>query len=181
MIVGRFDSRASSTAQFTATVVVPAPPLAPRNTCVTHGCLVPAEVASRRAAIRRTAPWNDSSIARDGLVWPPGVQAEELVGAGAHRLEDQVGLGGRRDREDGDGAVAGAHALDGRHSRRRVGADVDDEDVGRGASDAALDDHHRNPAGAQQPCDLPFELFVVADDGCCKLCHGTLLTLPKWL
>ena len=30
-IVDRFDSRASSTAQFTATVVVPAPPLAPRE------------------------------------------------------------------------------------------------------------------------------------------------------
>ncbi len=56
MMVGRFDSRATSTAQLTETVVVPAPPLAPRKTWVTQGCLPPADVASRRAAIRRTAP-----------------------------------------------------------------------------------------------------------------------------
>ena len=79
MTVGRFDSRASSTAQFTATVVVPAPPLAPRNTCVTHGCLAPASAASRRAAVRRTAPWNDSSIARDACVSPPGVQGKNSL------------------------------------------------------------------------------------------------------
>ena len=60
MIVGRLVSRASSTPQLTATVVVPAPPLAPRNACVTHGGLAPAVAASRRAAVRRTAPWNDS-------------------------------------------------------------------------------------------------------------------------
>jgi hypothetical protein len=72
MIVGRFDTRASSTAQFTATVVVPAPPLAPRNTCVTQGCRAPAVAASRRAAVRRTEPWKDSSIDRDCGVSPPG-------------------------------------------------------------------------------------------------------------
>ena len=68
--VGRLVSRASSTAQFTATVVVPAPPLAPRNTCVTHGCRAPAVAASRRAAVLRTAPWNDSS----GAATPPPVR-----------------------------------------------------------------------------------------------------------
>ena len=70
--VARFVSRASSTAQFTATVVVPAPPLAPRNTTVIHGGRAPAWAASRRAAVRRTAPWNDSSMARDAWLAPPG-------------------------------------------------------------------------------------------------------------
>ena len=77
--VGRFDSRASSTAQLTDTVVVPAPPLVPRNTWVTHGCLVPALDASRRAAMRRTAPWNDSSIARDAGVAPPVFQGKNSL------------------------------------------------------------------------------------------------------
>jgi hypothetical protein len=31
---------------------------------VTQGGLPPADAASRRAAVRRTAPWNDSSVAR---------------------------------------------------------------------------------------------------------------------
>ena len=79
MIVGRFDSRASSTAQLTDTVVVPAPPLAPRNTWVTQGCRAPALDASRRAAVRRTAPLNDSSIARDAGVAPPVFQGKNSL------------------------------------------------------------------------------------------------------
>jgi hypothetical protein len=77
--VFRFVSRASSTAEFTDTVVVPAPPLAPRKTTVMHGGLAPACAASRRAAVRRTAPWNDSSIARDACVPPPGVQGKNSL------------------------------------------------------------------------------------------------------
>ncbi len=79
MTVGRFVRRASSTAQLTATVVVPAPPLAPRNTCVTHGGLALAVAASRRAAVRRTAPWNDSSIERDAAVAPPGFHGKNSL------------------------------------------------------------------------------------------------------
>ena len=62
-----------------------------------------------------------------------GLPGEELVGAGAHRLKNQVRLRRGRDREDGDAAVAGAQPLDGRHPRRGVCPDVDDDDVGRGA------------------------------------------------
>jgi hypothetical protein len=53
-------SRASSTPALTASVVVPAPPLAPKKTSV---CAVAREpvTASRRAAVRRIAPWNVSS------------------------------------------------------------------------------------------------------------------------
>ena len=91
MIVGRFDSRASSTAQLTATVVVPAPPLAPRNTCVTHGWL--------RAGVRRLAPRGGlphRAVERllhraRRLRLPARRPGEELVGAGAHRLRIRSG------------------------------------------------------------------------------------------
>jgi hypothetical protein len=46
--------RASSTPQFTAMVVVPAPPLAPKNTRVVAAGCAPAAV-SRREAVRRSA------------------------------------------------------------------------------------------------------------------------------
>ena len=78
-IVGRFDNRASSTAQFTETVVVPAPPLAPRNTWVAQGWRVPAWAASRRAAVFRTAPWKDSSIERLACVCPPVVHGKNSL------------------------------------------------------------------------------------------------------
>ena len=77
-------SRASSTPQFTAIVVVPAPPLAPKNTSV---------VAAGLRALRRFAPRRrpaDRAVERF-LGRRPG---EELVRAGAHRLENQIGIGG---------------------------------------------------------------------------------------
>ena len=55
--VGRLLRRASSTPQLTATVVVPAPPFAPKNTSVDDACRAPC-VVSRRADVRRMAPWN---------------------------------------------------------------------------------------------------------------------------
>ncbi len=60
MTVGRLLRRASSTPQFTATVVVPAPPFAPKNTRLVAVGLAPCD-DSRRAAVRRIAPWNVSS------------------------------------------------------------------------------------------------------------------------
>ena len=53
-------SRASSTPQFTAIVVVPAPPLAPKNTSVVAAAGAPCAVW-RRVAVRRMALWNVSS------------------------------------------------------------------------------------------------------------------------
>ena len=47
--------RATSTPVFTARVVVPEPPLAPKNTRVVAAGFAP-WVVSRRAAVRRTAP-----------------------------------------------------------------------------------------------------------------------------
>ena len=55
MTVDFLLSRAISTPQFTATVVVPAPPLAPKNTSVVADGLAPCAV-SRRADVRRMAP-----------------------------------------------------------------------------------------------------------------------------
>jgi hypothetical protein len=54
MSVGRFFWRAISTAQFTASVVVPAPPLAPKNTIVV-ACVAVDGAAARRADERRSA------------------------------------------------------------------------------------------------------------------------------
>jgi hypothetical protein len=57
---GRRLSRAISTPQFTATVVVPAPPFAPKNTSVVAFGLAPC-ADSRRVTARRMAAWNVSS------------------------------------------------------------------------------------------------------------------------
>ncbi len=114
-------SRASSTPQFTDTVVVPAPPLAPKNTSV----VADGPRALRRFAARRRAAHR--AVERF-LVGRPG---EELVGAGAHRLQDQIGIGGRRDGEDAGAGRAGAQPLDARHRRRGVAARVDDDEVRR--------------------------------------------------
>ena len=57
----RLLRRATSTAQLTPSVVVPAPPFEPKNTSVVAGGRAPC-VVSRRAASRRTALWNVSSI-----------------------------------------------------------------------------------------------------------------------
>src|ERR1041384_8084366 len=54
MMVDRLLKRASSTPQLTAIVVVPAPPLAPKNTSVAAGGRAPC-ADSRRAAVRRIA------------------------------------------------------------------------------------------------------------------------------
>ncbi len=60
MTVDFLLKRASSTPQLTATVVVPAPPFAPKHTSVVADSRAPCAV-SRRAAVRRIAPWNVSS------------------------------------------------------------------------------------------------------------------------
>ena len=175
--VGRFVSRASSTAQFTATVVVPAPPFAPRNTCVTHGGLAPAVAASRRAAVRRTAPWNDSSIARDACVAPPGFHGKNSFAPA--RIAWRI--------RSGSAAAAMAKiATVGCPARSRSMAAMPDEASARMSTTTtsgpavslpacALDDADRDAARAQKRCDLPLEFVVVTDDGCRELCHGCLL------
>src|SRR5688572_3164171 len=57
MIVGRLLKRASSTAQFTPTVVVPEPPFAPTNAMVVARGRVAGE-ALRRDVARAIASWN---------------------------------------------------------------------------------------------------------------------------
>jgi hypothetical protein len=102
----------------------------------------------------------------------PDVPGEELVGAGAHRLEDQVRFGRRRDCEDRHRRAGGAETLDRSHSGRRITADIDDDEVRCRAFDRApFDDTDRDAAGAQQERDPPLEFFVIADDLCSELRH----------
>ena len=163
--VGRLVRRASSTAQLTATVVVPAPPLAPRNACVTHGGLAPALAASRRAAVRRTAPWNDSSVARAAADPSTAFQGKNSLAPARIAWRISSGSGAAAMTKIARLALLGAEPLDRRHPRRGVGADVDDHQIRRRPFGAAsLDDADRHAARAKQVRDLPFELVVVADD-----------------
>ena len=50
--------------------------LGAEETWVTHGWREPACAASRRDAVLRIAPWNDSSIDRDAWLCPPGSQGK---------------------------------------------------------------------------------------------------------
>ena len=102
MTVDRLLRRASSTPQLTATSSCPAPPLAPKNTSVVAVGRAPCAV-SRRAAVRRMAPWKVSSA---------GGQVKNSFAPGAHRLQNQLGIGGERDGEDAGARRAGAQPLD---------------------------------------------------------------------
>jgi hypothetical protein len=102
-----------------------------------------------------------------------GGPGEELVRAGAHRLEDPFRVRGVGDREDRQGRGAGAQPLDGGHPRRGVEADVHHRDVRVGHRAAALfHDADGDSAGPQQRRGLPAEFVVCRDDQCCQLCHG---------
>ena len=176
MTVGRFVSRASSTAQFTATVVVPAPPLAPRNTCVTHGCRAPAVRGSRRAP---------SAAPRRGTTPPscatPASRRRRSTGRTRWRRRASPGgsararLRPRSRRSPSPGCAARSRSMAAMPGRR-VAADVDDDEVGPRRS-APGRRSSRMPTGTpharSSARDLALELFVVADDRCCELCHGS--------
>ena len=108
-----------------------------------------------------------------------GLPREELVRTGAHRLKNEIRFCGRGDREHRDAGVAGSKPFDGRHPRRGVVPDVDEDDIGSDAfgCGAAFGDADGHAAGAHQTRDLPFEFFVLADDECCQLCHGLLIPI----
>ena len=98
---------------------------------------------------------------------------EELVGPGAHRLNDQVGVHRGGDREDAGIRPASAQLLDGRHRRRVTGANVDDHHVRRGGLCRVLvDETSRHGARPEAPCEAGDEFFVVADDQCVELRHS---------
>ena len=177
MTVGRLSAARARRAQLTATVVVPAPPFAPRNTWVTHGCRRRPCAASRRAAVRRTAPWNDSSIVREACVAPPGPGKNSFAPARiAWRIRSGSAAAAMAKIAAADAPRAAARSRPCPDDASR--ADVDDDDVGpplvRGP--AVLDDADRHAAAAQQARDLALELLVVADDRCCELCHGSSST-----
>ncbi len=103
-----------------------------------------------------------------------GRPRKELVRPGAHRLQNQVGFRGAGNREDRDARMSRPQAFDRRHPRRRIHANVHDNNVGTSArrvGHSTVHDANGYTARAQQLRNLPLELFIVADDGCCQLCH----------
>ena len=148
MTVGALGERAPARrAQFTAIVVVPAPPLAPKNTSVTHGGFAPASpprAAPPSGARRRgTIPRSPGPTARHRR---PQVKNSFAPARIACRIRS--GSARVRDGEDRGAGSAGAQPLDGGHARRGVRPDVDDDDVRRRAvlRGAALDDAHGDAA-----------------------------------
>ena len=131
---------------------------------VTHGCRAPACAASRRAAVRRTAPWNDSSVARDAGL-RADVPREELVGAGAHRLENQIRLGVAAIGEDRPSTRCSRAAARSPPCRTRhpPGCPRPRRRARPRPRRPPFDDADRHAAGAQHPRDLALELVVVTD------------------
>ena len=75
--------------------------------------------------------------------------------------------------------MRGAQPLDGRQARRRVAADVDDDQIRDrlvAGGTPILEQADRHAAGAEHLTDLPFELVVLGDDERCKLGHGCYST-----
>jgi hypothetical protein len=132
----------------------------------------------REAAVAEPTVQGKNSLA-------PGTDrpGKELVGAGAHGLEDLFAVRACRDGEDGQRRAACAHALDGGHPGRHVGADIHNEDVRPGAVSPgpAVYDSNRHTPGPQQERHLALELFVVTDNRCCNLGHGRTYRISEAL
>ena len=97
---------------------------------------------------------------------------EELVRSGAHGLQNQVGIGLGRDREDRQRGVPGAEPLDRGEPGCHVPADVDYAQVGdRGLSGPAFDDAYGYAPGAEQLRRAAAEVLVLRHDKSGELCH----------
>ncbi len=98
---------------------------------------------------------------------------EKLVGTGAHRLQDQIGIRAQGDGEDAGSRRLGPQPLDGRHRQRWILADIDDDHVRRYAFAACtvLDDADGHRARTHQPSHLLAEYVVLADDEPYELRH----------
>ncbi len=103
-----------------------------------------------------------------GLCLPARRPRKELVGAGAHRAENQVGFGRHGDGEDRHRRVGRAEPFDCRHARGRIRAEIDHRDVWvRAVRRATVDDPDRDPTRPQQRGCLAFEFVIMADDERC--------------
>ena len=124
-------------------------------------------VVSRRAAVRRMAPWNVSSAGGQmkNSFAPARIDWRIRSGSAASATAKIAGAGRRR-----------AQPLDAGHRRRRVAADVDDDEVGRQCrrGRTVVDDADRDGARAQQPPDLLLERVVRRDDETDELRHESL-------
>ena len=119
----RPDSPAAATAKLDASVVTPAPPLAPKKThSLPSGRLEPEPVRANRGAAHGGAHHGLRHAARRER------QSQELAGAGAHAANHQFGVGFRRIHHHRRGPI-GAQRLHQVESDFRIAVQFDDDDV----------------------------------------------------
>ena len=101
---------------------------------------------------------------------------EELVGAGAHRLEDEVRVRAPSPRRRWPTVARGrAQRLDAGHRCGTILTRVDDEEIGLAATaDRSVGHRHRHGAAAQQRCPpVVVEGVVRAENHSNESCHAT--------
>ena len=118
-----FGSCASATAKLHASVVTPAPPLAPMKVKQPSGCLLGAD--RRGAGHRPAGRCAHQRLRHDAMLKRQG---QKLARPGAHAAHQQVGIGLRRVDHHRRRAV-GADALHQFQGILRIGVQVDDDDV----------------------------------------------------
>ena len=162
MTVGLPLRRATSTAQFTATVVVPAPPLAPRNTSVVACC---GDDDARRDATRCTA---SSSASRVG-----GQAKNSLAPA---RIARRIASGWTSDETKKMPAVGSAdrRCSTARDGRGGIVPAVHDDHIGAGARRPALTGDDGQRRAPQHSGELCLEPLVAAKNGTRQPRHDVL-------
>ena len=105
-----------------------------------------------------------------------GRPGEELVGTGAHGLQDHVGIGRRGNGENAGRRCTGLQPLDVGHGRRHFSADVDDHEISHLAFPDLVDDADGNRTGPEHPADAASELFFVRQNLRGELGHGSAPT-----
>ena len=131
---------------------------------------------TRRNRLDGLADTLDQRLGRLERVGRPG---KELVGPGAHRPQDQVGLGHASNRHDRQRWPPRPDTLDA-GQRGRAGPDVDDGEIGRRREvPPILDDADRGAARAEQRGYRGAKLRVLCADDRCQLCHARYLVFTR--
>ena len=132
------------------------------------GC-APAVAASRRAAVRRTAPWNDSSIARDACVAPPGVHGKNSFAPARIAWRIRSGSAPPRSRRspapDAPRAAARSPPCPDEASARMSTSAMSGGDVSAPAPPRGCRSGRRTPAAAAPPDRLNSSSCVMIDNG----------------
>ena len=109
---------------------------------------------------------------------------EELVGAGAHRLQDQLGIGRLGDGEDRRRRQRRAQPFDRRHARRGVATDVHGDEIRRrllAGRTSVFEQGDRDAARSQKLAELAAEFVVLRDDQRSELGHWGATPRGGWL